>query len=294
MALLLKQKQTKVQKKMGNKMLRFTTFIQEKIELPKAGNLGFKRKEMPQVEGKNISKFLEFLKSEGVKFKETAIDSKKLRPTQNQFNQDKIQSMIDSIDSKKQHPIMVSKDGYVIDGHHRWLAHYNLGRKMPVIEINLDIEDALDKMHDFPLSIKRGLSEETSDGHPFELFMEENQCAFITQKDMKELEKFADELLKVYGIDVEFTKHFGDRMSDERNVPCIKVSELKDFFRKVYANKGIKIKGNTGIEAVLNDIQKKLNMPVIIDKRRDGDVEVRFKTIMRKNDFKTPNRKITF
>lgn len=275
-------------------MKRFTTFIQEKIEMPKAGNLGFKRKEMPQVEGKNIPKFLDFLKSEGVKYTEKSIDSKKLRPTQSQFNQDKIQSMIDSIDTKKQHPIMVSKDGYVIDGHHRWLAHYNLGRKMPVVEINLGIEEALDKMHDFPMSVKRGLKEDTDNGLSFEVFMEETQCALITQKEMKELEKFADELLKVYGIDIEFTKHFGDRMSDERNVPCIKVSELKDFFRKVYVNKGLKIKGNVGIEAVLNDIQKKLNMPVIIDRKRDGEVEVRFKTIMRKNDFKTPDRKITF
>lgn len=275
-------------------MKRFTTFVQEKVEIPKAGNLGFKRKEMPQVEGKNIPKFLDFLKAEGVKYIEKSVDSKKLRPTQSQFNQDKIQSMIDSIDTKKQHPIMVSKDGYVIDGHHRWLAHYNLDRKMPVVEINLDIEDALDKMHKFPLSVKRGLNEESEGGLSFEVFMEENQCAIITMKDMKELEKFADELLKEYGIDIEFTKHFGDRMSDERNIPCIKVSELKDFFRKVYANKGIKIKGNVGIEAVLNDIQKKLNMPVIIDKTRSGEVEVRFKTIMRKNDFKTPNRKITF
>lgn len=275
-------------------MKRFSAFIREKVEIPEKKNLGFKRKEMPQVEGKNIPKFLDFLKSEGVKYKEKSVDSKSLRPTQSQFNKDKIQSMIDTIDAKKQHPIMVSKDGYVIDGHHRWLAHYNLGRKMPVIEIDLNINDALDKMHDFPLSIKRGLKEEVEDGLSFEVFMEENQCAFITQKDMKELEKFADELLSVYGVDIEFTKHFGDRMSDERNVPCIKVSELKDFFRKVYANKAIKIKGNVGIEAVLNDIQRKLNMPVIIDKKRDGDIEVRFKTIMRKNDFKTPNRKIAF
>jgi hypothetical protein len=275
-------------------MKRFVSFVQEKIQMPKAGNLGFKRKDMPQVEGKNIPKFLDFLKSEGVKYTEKLIDSKKLRPTQGQFNQEKIQAMIDTIDTKKQNPIMVLKDGYVIDGHHRWLAHYNLERKMPVIEINLDINDALDKMHDFPLSINRSLKEDIDGDLSFEVFMEDAQCAFITQTEMRELEKFADELLKVYGIDVEFTRHFGDRMSDERNVPCIKVSELKDFFRKIYANKGIKIKGNTGIEAVLNDIQRKLNMPVIIDKKRDGEVEVRFKTIMRKNDFKTPNRKITF
>lgn len=275
-------------------MKRFVSFVQEKIQMPKTGNLGFKRKDMPQVEGKNIPKFLDFLKSEGVKYTEKLFDSKKLRPTQGQFNQEKIQAMIDTIDTKKQNPIMVSKDGYVIDGHHRWLAHYNLERKMPVIEINLDINDALDKMHDFPLSINRSLKEDIDGDLSFEIFMEDAQCAFITQTEMRELEKFADELLKVYGIDVEFTRHFGDRMSDERNVPCIKVSELKDFFRKIYANKGIKIKGNTGIEAVLNDIQRKLNMPVIIDKKRDGEVEVLFKTIMRKNDFKTPNRKITF
>ena len=275
-------------------MKKFTTFMREKIELPKAGNLGFKRKEMPQIEGKNIQKFLDYLKADGVKYKETSVDSKSLRPTQSQFNQDKIQGMIDTIDQKKQHPIMVSKDGYVIDGHHRWLAHYNLGRKMPVIQIDLKIDDALDKAHDFPLSIKRGLKEESDGGLSFEVFMEDNQCALITQKDMRELEKFADDLLKTYGIDIEFTKHFGDRMSDERNVPCITVAELRDFFRKVYVNKGIKIKGNVGIEAVLNDIQKKLNMPVIIDRKSGGDVEVRFKTIMRKNDFKTPNRKIQF
>lgn len=275
-------------------MKRFNSFIREKIEIPKVGNLGFKRKEMPQIEGKNIQKFLDYLKSEGVKYKETSVDSKSLRPTQSQFNQDKIQGMIDAIDQKKQHPIMVSKDGYVIDGHHRWLAHYNLGRKMPVIQIDLKIDDAIDKAHEFPLSIKRGLKEESDGGLSFEVFMEDGQCALITRDEMRELEKFADDLLKTYGIDIEFTKHFGDRMSDERNVPCITVSELRDFFRKIYVNKGIKIKGNVGIEAVLNDIQKKLNMPVIIDRKRDGDVEVRFKTIMRKRDFKTPDRKIQF
>lgn len=275
-------------------MKRFTTFIQEKIEIPKAGNLGFKRKEMPQIEGKNIPKFLDYLRSEGVKYTEKLVDSKSLRPTQSQFNQDKIQGMIDTIDQKKQHPIMVSKDGYVIDGHHRWLAHYNTDKKMPVIMIDLKIDNALEKMHDFPLTIKRGISEEVDGGLSFDVFMEDGQCALITRDDMRELEKFGDELLKVYGIDIEFTKHFGDRMSDERNIPCITVAEIRDFFKKIYINKGIKIKGNVGIEAVLNDIQKKLNMPVIIDRKSGGDVEVRFKTIMRKKDFKTPDRKITF
>jgi RNA polymerase sigma factor (sigma-70 family) len=122
---------------------------------------------------------------------------------------------------------------------------------------------------------------------------EENQCALITRADMQELEKFADNLLKDYGIDVEFTRHFGDRMSDERNSPCINVKELKDFFRKIYANKGAKIKGNRGIEAILKDMQKSLNMPVVID-YKNGEVELTFKTIMRKKNFTSPNRVIAY
>ena len=122
---------------------------------------------------------------------------------------------------------------------------------------------------------------------------EETQCALITREDIRELEKFADSLLKDYGIDVEFTRHFGDRMSDERNTPCINVKELKDFFRKVYNNKGMKIKGNRGIEAILKDMQKSLNMPVVID-YRDGEVELTFKTIMRKKNFSSPNKVISY
>ena len=122
---------------------------------------------------------------------------------------------------------------------------------------------------------------------------EETQCALITQADIRELEKFADSLLNDYGIDVEFTRHFGDRMSDERNTPCINVKELKDFFRKVYVNKGMKIKGNRGIEAILKDLQRNLNMPVVID-YKNGEVEVTFKTIMRKKNFTSPNKSISY
>lgn len=128
----------------------------------------------------------------------------------------------------------------------------------------------------------------------FEMMLEDAQCALISQKDIKELEKFADTLLKDFGLDVEFTRHFGDRMSDDRNNPCITIGELKNFFRKVYANKGTKIKGNAGIEAVIKDVQTKLNMPVVIDRVGGGEVEVRFKTIMRKQNFTSPNRTIQY
>ena len=127
-----------------------------------------------------------------------------------------------------------------------------------------------------------------------ETLLEDMQCALISKSDIRELEKFADNLLDKYKIDIEFTKHFGDRMSDDRNTPCITIKELKDFFRKVYANQGMKIKGAAGIEAVLKDVQKSLNMPVIIDRDQKGEVDVKFKTIMRKKNFTSPNRQIRY
>jgi hypothetical protein len=130
----------------------------------------------------------------------------------------------------------------------------------------------------------------------FTAFLEEdgNVCALITREDIRELEKFADGLLDKFGIDIEFTKHFGERMSDERNAPCITIKELKEFFRKVYANQGTKIKANKGHEVVLKDLQRSLNMPVVVELDRNGEVDVRFKTIMRKRNFMSPNKTIGF
>lgn len=270
-------------------MKSFSKFIQERIEIPKKRDLGFKRKEMPQVEGKNVSKFLDFLKKNDVKYTEKLVDSKTLKPTQNQFNHEKIQGMIDVIDSKQQKPIMVSKDGFVIDGHHRWLAHYNLGRKMPVYEIDLNIHDALDMMHEFPLSIKRGLKES------FDLILLESGevCPVISKDHMKAFEKFVDRMFDKFGIDFDFTKHFRDRMSDKRNNPCIDMKELAALIQKIYKKKTAGqniLSKHVDSEVVLKDIQSDLNMPIAIeyDRKNDG-LRVVGKTIMRKKNFRTPN-----
>ena len=70
----------------------------------------------------------------------------------------------------------------------------------------------------------------------------------FSQRDVNDLEKFADRILKKYKIDVEFTKHFVDRLNDPRNSPAIKVSELQKFFKKIQRNKGRNIRNNPDIE----------------------------------------------
>lgn len=124
------------------------------------------------------------------------------------------------------------------------------------------------------------------------LYEDAETCIFYTRQDLRDLETFADRLLNKYGVDIEFTKHFGERLSDDRNKPCIKLAELRNFFEKLEAQKAMKIKKHGRGEAVLVDLQKDLNMPVVIDMRGNG-LEVRMKTIMRKKNFHTPDQKLT-
>lgn len=117
----------------------------------------------------------------------------------------------------------------------------------------------------------------------------------VTQRQISDLEKFADRLLDKFGVDVEFTRHFADRMNDDRNNPKISIPELQRFFKKVAKNKAKDIKQLGDSEAVLKDIQADLNLPVVINyDKAKNEFEVVNKTIMRKKDFKTPNKIVKY
>ena len=117
--------------------------------------------------------------------------------------------------------------------------------------------------------------------------------AKFTQRDVDDVEKFADRILRKYDIDIEFTRHFIDRLNDPRNNPEIKIAELQRFFKKIQRAKGQNIRNNPDVELVLKDMSSNLNLPVVIKKRGDS-FEVINKTIMRKPDFKTTSKVITY
>lgn len=110
----------------------------------------------------------------------------------------------------------------------------------------------------------------------------------ITRSQLSAIEKFGDRLLKEFGIDIEFTKHFLDRLNDERNTPKIDPTELTDLFIKIADRQGSKIRQRRKGEAVLHDIQKDLNIPVVLkyDAKKD-EIDVVHKTVMRKKGFKS-------
>ena len=57
---------------------------------------------------------------------------------------------------------------------------------------------------------------------------------FVTPQDLKQIEVYADRLFAKVGIDVEFTKHFLDRVNDERNKKSTFLLNLQDCPKQVY------------------------------------------------------------
>lgn len=109
----------------------------------------------------------------------------------------------------------------------------------------------------------------------------------VSQKQLDDVETFADRLWGKFGIDVKFTRHFIDRLNDDRNGKDISPAELVRLFKKEYEKHGKDVKNiEDSDEAVFMDLTTDLNLPFVIRDRKDGK-ELTAKTIMRKPDFKT-------
>ena len=115
----------------------------------------------------------------------------------------------------------------------------------------------------------------------------------VSKSDLDQIEKYADKLFASLGIDVEFTRHFLDRVNDERNKKPINQAELVRLFRLTYKKHGKKIANmNPDAQAVIHDMETDVNMPFVLNLDKDGMIDLVAKTVMRKKDFKTSNQKL--
>ena len=117
----------------------------------------------------------------------------------------------------------------------------------------------------------------------------------VTQSQLNDIEKYADRLFKAVNVDVNFTRHFVDRVNDKRNEKPISTSELTRLFKQTYKKHGKKIpKMGDDAQAVIHDMQTDINMPFVLAyDDRNKELDLVAKTIMRKQNFKTPNQKLT-
>lgn len=110
---------------------------------------------------------------------------------------------------------------------------------------------------------------------------------FISDRELSQVEDYADDLFNPIGIDVEFTEHFKDRLNDPRNRKQIETDELKDLFRKLYLKYGQKLPNfRKGTDAIVSDMNTNIHIPFEMrwDKERK-EFDMMNKTIMRTKKF---------
>ena len=105
-------------------------------------SLGISRNLMPQVAA-DSKRFLADLEAKGVSIDKPQLYPEEIKATQSEFNHAGIRHIMKT--KPRLTPPIISKDHYVLDGHHRWLAKLNSepGKKMPVIRVGLNILDLL-------------------------------------------------------------------------------------------------------------------------------------------------------
>jgi hypothetical protein len=116
----------------------------------------------------------------------------------------------------------------------------------------------------------------------------------ISPRELDYIDTIADSLFKNLGIDVEFTRHFLERVNDERNGEPITGEEIIDLFKKAYAQHGGTIKDMKQADAILVDLMTDINIPFIMKPTGKKTKELVAATVMRKKDFKSDPRQRRF
>jgi hypothetical protein len=96
---------------------------------------GIPRAEMPQLDDQQTKDFRKYLKDQGYKIEKDKTPAANLRATQNELNGAKVAGVAQKLRDKPGHyskRIIVSKDDYILDGHHHWAA-----------KVGLDSEDGI-------------------------------------------------------------------------------------------------------------------------------------------------------
>ena len=116
--------------------------------------MGIARKDMPQIPGKERGRFLaEIEKSKGITAEKEKVDPTTLKPVQKEISAARSGAIYEKFredgNIPKDERILISSDGYVIDGHHTWgasvaFAFDNPGTELPVYRLSVTAKEALD------------------------------------------------------------------------------------------------------------------------------------------------------
>lgn len=113
-----------------------------------SGTLGTPRAEMPQVKAQDRGAMVNFLKARGIDSSNEVMPANAIKPTQAEFSPAKVQEAANRQDGNRS--IIVSADGYVVDGHHQWMAQRQNGEPVKVIKLDQPIGQVLQALKGMP------------------------------------------------------------------------------------------------------------------------------------------------
>ena len=112
---------------------------------------GMKRVEMPQIHKNDYNEFIDYLKDNGAEFTKQTMPAKQLKATQGEFSDAGVEKqLMKYIKGEPKKPVIASEDNFIIDGHHRWLVAWNTGDTLEVFKVNIDADELLKLVRNFP------------------------------------------------------------------------------------------------------------------------------------------------
>lgn len=120
-------------------------FMFNDLRVP-VGNYGIPRSSMPQIDGEFVHEFIEFLEEYDIDLDFKRVKVNTLKMTQSEINKDKVLALMEIYKKKKKlNRVFISRDGYVVDGTHRFVAQLNVDpySMFSVIQIDMNILDII-------------------------------------------------------------------------------------------------------------------------------------------------------
>jgi hypothetical protein len=108
------------------------------------------RAEMPQIKAEHRGALTQFMKGRGITHEQQTVPATELKPTQAEFSPGKVKKAMEFDGGNRS--ILVSSDGYVLDGHHQWLAAREKGEPVEVIRLDAPIDELIPLAKEFPSS----------------------------------------------------------------------------------------------------------------------------------------------
>lgn len=120
------------------------------VSLP--GSLRIPRNKLPQIKIDYIHHYLHWMKKRGIGHDKETVSAKSLKPIQKTIQKDKIERL-----EEKHHSanlpgrrVIISKDSYILDGHHRWYEALQTGEPLKVVRMHENMDQLLETTKGYP------------------------------------------------------------------------------------------------------------------------------------------------